>query len=710
MHQRISFGLVSCFLSGLAFAQSSSVPARLAWSDFDGDGLADLVLGHPGGSVCLLANRGDGSFDDVTEGVGLGGIASASFFLAEDVDRDEDPDLLIGTSAGSRLFSNGAGVFVETTRAAGLWHQGASLGASFLDYDQDGLPDLQLTTESQELLYHNLGQGFFEPVDLGVPASKTATALSVLRTSDEAPVAEHTLARVADSPTAIEAPLALERAGRRVVSPADPAGDSAGGSSSATPFPACAQALVDQGGPGCLYASSVPTLGRLFPLSSDLFIDDATGFVGIGTTSPLVRLQVQGQAGFQGGIFVNGSVMLGDDDDGIQFPASTGTNVPMITMFSSGISNADRMVIAHSPGAPTYGLFYEDDDDKFHFQMMPTDPTFTIDLGQSIDSSVDMTFRDDDDSITFPASSGSNAAMIHMFASGTTNTTRMALAHSPILTEWGLKVDDTADSLVFQQSNAAPVLTADIDSKNVTVHDGTLAVTRATTGNVLDVQSSTSSNPRTANVQRTTALASAEDVLQLVGASGSSTSAQLIEAEIGTDLEFRVDADGDVFADGAYTGPADFAEMMRVATGAESVEPGDLLALDPNGSGGLVRSSQARSTRVVGVYSTRPGFLGSEQEWDQPASADSTSGERVTLEIADMARMYDEVPVAIVGIVPAKVSAESGPIRPGDLLVASSTPGHAMRADHPEPGTIVGKALAALDSGTGTIRVLVTLQ
>ncbi len=704
MLTQISLGLVSCIL------QSASVggghPQGSAWSDVDGDGLEDLVLGSPGGSVRVLANRGDGSFRDDTEKAGLGGIASASFFLAEDVDRDEDPDLLIGTSAGSRLFSNRGGTFVETTRAAGLLHPAAALGASFLDYDQDGLPDLQVTTALGELLYHNAGLGLFEPVDLGMPSGTgpllTGPEASIpFRTDEAADAGKSTLAPSADAPEKIEPARDLERAGRPVVRP---------GSASATPFPVCAQALDDQGAPGCLSASSVPTLGKLFPLSSELFIDDATGFVGIGTTSPLVRLQVQGQAGIQGGLFVNGDVALGDDDDGIQFPASTGTNVPMITMFSSGISNADRMVIAHSPGAPTYGLFYEDDDDKFHFQMMPTDPTFTIDLGQSIDSSVDMNFRDDDDSITFPASSGSNAAMIHMFASGTANTTRMALAHSPILTEWGLKVDDTADALVFQQTNSAPVLTADIDSKNVTVHDGTLAVARATSGNVLDVQSSSSTNPRTTNVQRTTALAASEDVLQLVGASGSSTSAQLIEAEIGTDLEFRVDADGDVFADGAYTGPADFAEMMRVATGAESVEPGDVLVLDPNGSGEVVRSSQPRSAHVVGITSTRPGFLGSEREWDVSAPADSTSGERVTLEIADMAQLYDEVPVALVGIVPAKVSAENGPIRPGDLLVTSSTPGHAMRADHPEPGTIVGKALATLNSGAGTIRVLVTLQ
>jgi len=61
--------------------------------------------------------------------------------------------------------------------------------------------------------------------------------------------------------------------------------------------------------------------------------------------------------------------------------------------------------------------------------------------------------------------------------------------------------------------------------------------------------------------------------------------------------------------------------------------------------------------------------------------------------------------------VPCKASAENGAIRPGDLLVTSSTPGHAMRAgDDPPQGTVVGKALEGLESGSGVIQVLVTLQ
>ena len=67
-------------------------------------------------------------------------------------------------------------------------------------------------------------------------------------------------------------------------------------------------------------------------------------------------------------------------------------------------------------------------------------------------------------------------------------------------------------------------------------------------------------------------------------------------------------------------------------------------------------------------------------------------------------------PIALTGTVVAKVDAGLGAIRVGDLLSASPTPGQAMRADDPAHGTIVGKVLEPLDTGTGLIKVLVMLR
>ncbi len=144
----------------------------------------------------------------------------------------------------------------------------------------------------------------------------------------------------------------------------------------------------------------------------------------------------------------------------------------------------------------------------------------------------------------------------------------------------------------------------------------------------------------------------------------------------------------------AYTGTTcggDYAESVDVTGGRTKYEPGDVLVLDADNPGKMLKSIQAYSTSVSGIYSTKPGTVGRHQT--TPKS-------------------LDEVPMAVVGIVPAKVSTENGPINVGDLLVTSSTPGYAMKGTDRSRmlGAVVGKAMAKLNSGTGVIEVLVTLQ
>lgn len=153
------------------------------------------------------------------------------------------------------------------------------------------------------------------------------------------------------------------------------------------------------------------------------------------------------------------------------------------------------------------------------------------------------------------------------------------------------------------------------------------------------------------------------------------------------------------FADGtvqstAYTGVScggDFAESVDVTGKRKKYEPGDLLVIDPKRPGEFQEAAQPYSTLVAGIYSTKPGYVG--RRLTGPKSP-------------------DEVPLALVGIVPTNVTTENGPIHTGDLLVASSTPGRAMKGTDRSRlmGAVVGKALGNLDSGTGTIEVLVTLQ
>ena len=144
----------------------------------------------------------------------------------------------------------------------------------------------------------------------------------------------------------------------------------------------------------------------------------------------------------------------------------------------------------------------------------------------------------------------------------------------------------------------------------------------------------------------------------------------------------------------AYTGVlpgGDYADSVDVTGDRAKYEAGELLVIDPNHPGKFLKSTEPYSTSVAGIFSTKPGTVGRRQTGPKNP---------------------DEVPMAMVGIVPTKVTAENGPIHPGDLLVTSSTLGYAMKGTDRSRmlGAVVGKALGSLDSGTGVIEVVVTLQ
>ena len=148
---------------------------------------------------------------------------------------------------------------------------------------------------------------------------------------------------------------------------------------------------------------------------------------------------------------------------------------------------------------------------------------------------------------------------------------------------------------------------------------------------------------------------------------------------------FKVTGAGQVQGDSFSSPASDYAEMIFFDGDPDSVEPGDVLIISPTLDRAVVKSSLPNDSRLVGVYSTQPGFLGGKViEGDEQSSY---------------------IPVAVVGIVPVKVSAINGPIQRGDLLTTSSIPGYAMKATDPQPGAILGKAMGELLEGEGVIEV-----
>jgi enediyne biosynthesis protein E4 len=176
--------------------------------DYDNDGHPDLLVTYYGHNI-LYRNRGDGSFEDVTERAHLPvtGTRYGSGCTFLDYDRDGKLDLFVsnyvnldlattprpgkggfcqwkgipvmcgprGLPLGANILyhNEGNGTFADVSEKAGILKPGGrySLGAVTADFDGDGWPDLFVACDmTPSLLFHNLHNGTFEErgVEAGV--------------------------------------------------------------------------------------------------------------------------------------------------------------------------------------------------------------------------------------------------------------------------------------------------------------------------------------------------------------------------------------------------------------------------------------------------------------------------------------------------------------------------------------------------------------
>jgi hypothetical protein len=141
-------------------------------------------------------------------------------------------------------------------------------------------------------------------------------------------------------------------------------------------------------------------------------------------------------------------------------------------------------------------------------------------------------------------------------------------------------------------------------------------------------------------------------------------------------------------------GGADLSEPFRVTPGDVLVVPGMVMVIDDANPGFLRPCDSSYDAKVAGVISgaggVNPGVLMSQKSTDADGSH----------------------PVALTGRVYVWADADVSPIKPGDMLTTSATPGHAQRALDKERsnGAVIGKAMSGLEKGRGLVLVLVNLQ
>ena len=118
----------------------------VAVGDFDRDGLDDLYVSQPAGLPNrLYHNRGDGTFEDVTERAGVGVLDNTACALFADLRNCGWQDLLVVTGGGPLLFLNqGDGTFTLKGDAFQFARppQGTFTHAAIADYDRDGRLDI----------------------------------------------------------------------------------------------------------------------------------------------------------------------------------------------------------------------------------------------------------------------------------------------------------------------------------------------------------------------------------------------------------------------------------------------------------------------------------------------------------------------------------------------------------------------------------------
>lgn len=158
----------------------------VAAGDYDGDGFDDLYISQPAGLPNrLLRNRGDGTFEDVTDRAGVGVLDNTACALFADFRNRGLQDLLVVCGTGPLLFENlGNGTFLKKPDAFRFAKppEGTFTSAAVADYDRDGRLDVYFCVYSyylgldqyhypapyfdarngpRNLLFHNEGDGTF---------------------------------------------------------------------------------------------------------------------------------------------------------------------------------------------------------------------------------------------------------------------------------------------------------------------------------------------------------------------------------------------------------------------------------------------------------------------------------------------------------------------------------------------------------------------
>jgi len=694
-----------------ADAQPATVPS-LTWVDYDGDGHTDLFVADAAGGDRLLRNLGQGVFEEHLSRSGLDVVAGSRLASWADFDADGLPDVyLVGQDRQGDLWRNmGDETFTRVGEFVGLPLASEVLGARWIDLDEDPLPDLELLTRRGATLFHNLG-GAFE-VALVLPAGTLPAA---------------TVAGLAPEAEAPSPDVEVPPGGGRILAVTPPSITSTG-TGGRTPLgakPFCAPGVQNTAGPGCLYASSTPVLGELYPLSSELFVSLA-GSVGIGTLNPLDRLDVAGTVRSTGLRMTTGAQVgrvLMSDAGGAgswqplpgPFVNGSGTS-GYLPRFSASMSLADSVVYQGSSGLLGVGTNLPQGA-ALHLKSWASHAALRLEgigangsagrvtFGTSDNSTYISELEDDGLYLVAPTGVGIGPGNVGIHVATLAEATHALTVKNGVPTQseilrligplgsfgHGAKLNFGDGSYVQLEEDVDDHLRIRTRGGTLVDSDGVAAVP------ALKVEQSVGSGLASPalHVKNSSTFQGVGVFSETFGTDANAVFTQNGSGSIirgfSSGLTFEVRNDGRVVCKAVeITGGSDLVESFDTS---EAVEPGTVLCIDPDRPGGLMPSEGVYDSRVAGVVS---------------GAGDLEPG----LYLRQEGVAEGDTPVALTGRVYVRCSAENGAIRPGDLLTTAAVKGHAMRASDAGRsfGAVIGKAMTPLDEGAGLVLVLVNLQ
>lgn len=234
-----------------------------------------------------------------------------------DLDGDELPELVLLKEGRLSVQRMGlAGEWNALTVTSGLEEYRGVQSIHWQDFDADGIADLFLVVPAgRSILLHGLSGGAFEEVANSATAQLEGVSLAHW-TDQNGDGAVDLLVLNASGPH-----LFRNRGGRMFASSSLAAGVAPQGRGSQVgASQACEVSIEDLATAGCLSASSVPTIGMLYPVSQEWYFDGA-GQVGVGTTAPLRNVDVDGTVRARDGVeFADGSVLSTPTSVGVAGP------------------------------------------------------------------------------------------------------------------------------------------------------------------------------------------------------------------------------------------------------------------------------------------------------------------------------------------------------------------------------------------------------